>query len=148
MSERLIAHDPHAAIKGFLVQEMVDGLELLAGVREDPQYGPFMVVGLGGVTAEVLSDVSIRLLPFGEDTAREMLQSLRGAALLGSFRGRPPRDADATVRAMIGLSRVFLDYRTRFSDIEINPLIVLGEGQGVRAVDVRTVERKRPESNR
>ena len=142
MVARLQAEYPNAKIEGFLVQEMVDGVELLIGVREDPQYGPFMIAGLGGVMVEVLRDVSIRLLPIDEDTAREMLRSLRGAALLQSFRGRPPRDIDAAVRAMVGLSRVFLDHRAAFSDIEVNPMIVLAEGQGVRAVDVRTVARR------
>jgi acetyltransferase len=148
IATRLAAHDPRAAIEGFLVQEMVDGLELLVGVREDPQYGPFMIAGLGGVMVEALRDVSIRLLPVDEAAARDMLHALRAAALLGPFRGRPARDVDAAVRAMVGLSRVFLDHRDRFSDIEINPMIVLAEGQGVRAVDIRTVARRGQEAAR
>ena len=88
MATRLAKHDPERAIEGFLVQEMVDGLEMILGVREDPQYGPIMVAGLGGVMVEVLQDVAIRLLPVDEDTARDMIRSLRGAALLGAFRGR------------------------------------------------------------
>lgn len=142
MAERLKAHDPKAAIDGFLVQEMVDGVELVLGVREDPLYGPFMVAGLGGVLVEVLRDVAIRLLPVDEATARDMLRSLRGAALLGAFRGRAPRDVEAVVRAMVGLSDVFCERSNDFSDIEINPMIVLAEGDGVRAVDVRTVARQ------
>jgi len=86
-------------------------------------------------------DVAVRLLPVDEETAREMIRSLRGAALLDRFRGRAPRDVDALVRAMTGLSRLFLRHRASFEDIEINPLIVLAEGDGVRAVDVRTVRR-------
>jgi acyl-CoA synthetase (NDP forming) len=148
IATRLAAHDPRAAIEGFLVQEMVDGLELLVGVREDPQYGPFMIAGLGGVMVEALRDVSIRLLPVDEAAAHDMLHALRAAALLGPFRGRPARDVDAAVRAMVGLSRVFLDHRDRFSDIEINPMIVLAEGQGVRAVDIRTVARRGQEAAR
>jgi len=143
MTARLHAHNPRAVIDGYLVQEMVDGLEMIVGVREDPQFGPFMVAGLGGVSVEVLGDVAIRLLPVNEDTAHDMLRSLKSAALLGAFRGRPPRDRDALVRAMVGLSRVFAEHRNWLSDIEINPLIVLTEGQGVRAVDVRPVRRTR-----
>jgi acyl-CoA synthetase (NDP forming) len=110
-------------------------------VREDPQFGPFMLVGLGGVMVEVMRDVAIRLLPIDEDTARDMLRSLRGSALLGPFRGKPARDTDAVVRAITGLSRLFADHLPWLSDLEINPLIVLAEGQGARAVDVRLVRK-------
>jgi acyl-CoA synthetase (NDP forming) len=142
MKARLIANNPGARIDGFLVQEMVDGVEMILGVREDPQFGPFMLVGLGGVMVEVMRDVAIRLLPVTEDDAREMLRSLHGAPLLAEFRGRPARDTEAVVRAMTGLSRLFTDHRAWLSDLEINPLMVLAEGQGARAVDVRVVGRK------
>ena len=142
MTARLAGYDPHAHVEGFLVQEMVDGVEMIVGVREDPQFGPFMLVGFGGVLVEVMRDVAIRLLPIGEDDAREMLGALRGAPLLAEFRGRPARDTDAVVRAMTGLSRLFVDHRAWLSDLEINPLIVLAQGDGARAVDVRAVRRK------
>ncbi len=142
MRVRLAQHDADARVEGFLVQEMVSGVEMILGVREDPQFGPFMLVGLGGVMVEVMRDVAIRLLPVDELTAREMLASLRGASLLGEFRGRPARDVDAVVAAMTGLSRLFLDHRAFLSDFEINPLIVLAKGDGARAVDVRVVPRK------
>ena len=141
MARRLAAQQPGAAIDGFLVQEMVDGVELIVGVREDPLYGPFMLAGLGGVMVEVLRDVAIRLLPVDEAMATEMLASLKGAPLLGEFRGRPARDAAAIARAMAGLSRLFLDHRPFLRDLEINPLVALGTGAGVRAVDVRPVRR-------
>ncbi|HZT50551.1 MAG TPA: acetate--CoA ligase family protein [Stellaceae bacterium] len=141
MARRLAAADPGARLDGFLVQEMVDGVELIVGVREDPLYGPFMLAGLGGVMVEALRDVAIRLLPVDEAMAREMLGSLKGGALLGAFRGRPARDLAATARAMAGLSRLFLDHRPFLADLEINPLIALAEGEGVRAVDVRAVRR-------
>jgi succinyl-CoA synthetase beta subunit len=142
MSGQLATLRPGAAIEGFLVQEMVEGLEMIVGVREDPQFGPFLVVGLGGVLVEVIKDVTLRLLPVGADDAGEMLSALRSAPLLGAFRGRKLRDVDALVQAMVGLSRVFCDYRPWLSDIEINPLIVGAKGEGVRAVDVRLVRRK------
>jgi acetate---CoA ligase (ADP-forming) len=148
MTARLAAHDPNAKIGGFLVQEMVDGVEMIVGVREDPLYGPFMVAGLGGVMVEVLRDVAIRLLPISEDDAHGMLKSLRGAALLGPFRGGAPRDTEAVVKAMTGLSKIFCEHRDVYSDVEINPLIVLAEGQGVRAVDVRTAKRQVQESQK
>ena len=140
MAARL-AKIPDARLDGFLVQEMVDGLEMIVGVREDPQFGPFMLAGLGGIMVEVMRDVAIRLLPVDEDGAREMIGALRGAPLLGEFRGRPPRDIDALVQALTGLSRLFLDHRPFLSDFEINPLIVRARGEGVRAVDVRVIRR-------
>jgi acyl-CoA synthetase (NDP forming) len=143
MSQRLKSHNAQARIDGFLVQEMVDGAEVILGVRQDPQFGPFMLVGLGGITAEAMRDVAIRLLPVDEDTARDMIHSLRGAALLGSFRGRPARDIDALIAAMTGLSRLFSDHRALLSDLEFNPVMVLGKGEGLRAVDVRAVRRTR-----
>jgi acyl-CoA synthetase (NDP forming) len=143
MRQRLNAHDPQARVDGFLVQEMVDGAEVILGVRHDPQFGPFMLAGLGGIAAEVMRDVAIRLLPVDEDTARDMIRSLRGAALLGPFRGRPARDVDALIRAMTGLSRLFADHRPWLSDLEFNPVMVLGQNEGVRAVDVRIVRRAR-----
>ena len=141
MTARLRAHYPDAVIDGFLVQEMVDGLELIIGVREDAHYGPVMVAGVGGVLVELLNDVAIRLLPVDEAMAEDMLLSLKSAALLGAFRRRAARDVAAAARAMAGLSRLFLDHRADFADVEINPLTVLAAGEGVRAVDVRIVRR-------
>ena len=142
MATRLRAQDPTAKLKGFLLQEMVHGLEVIVGVREDPQFGPFMLVGLGGIQVEAMGDVAIRLLPVDAETANDMVASLRGASLLGAFRGQPARDVEALVTAMTGLSRLFIDQRGLMSEIEINPLMVLAAGHGVRAVDVRMLERE------
>jgi acyl-CoA synthetase (NDP forming) len=79
MAALLAARHPQAPIEGFLVQPMVDGLEMIVGVREDPQFGPFMLAGLGGIQVEVMRDVAIRLLPVDEKTARDMIGSLRAA---------------------------------------------------------------------
>jgi acyl-CoA synthetase (NDP forming) len=141
MTARLAGHDARARIDGFLVQEMITGVEMILGVREDPQFGPFMLAGLGGVMVEAMRDVAIRLLPIDDDTAHGMLHALRGAPLLGEFRGQAARDTEAVVRAMTGLSRLSLDHRPWLTDLEINPLIVLAKNQGVRAVDVRMVRR-------
>ena len=141
MTARLKSNNPRARIEGFLVQEMVDGVEMIIGVREDPQFGPFMLVGMGGVMVEIMHDVAICLLPIDEETAWEMIQSLRGSVLLGSFRGRAERDTNAVVKAITGLSRMFSDHRVWLSDFEINPLMVLAKGHGVKAVDVRMVRR-------
>jgi acetyltransferase len=128
-------------IDGFLVQEMVSGVEMLLGAREDEQFGPLLVVGLGGVFVEVFRDVALRLMPVDEAGARAMLSELRGAKILNGFRGQAPRDVGALARAIAGLSRFFLDHRPFLAEIEINPLIVLADGEGVRAVDVRPIHR-------
>jgi acyl-CoA synthetase (NDP forming) len=125
----------------LLIQEMVQGTEVLIGARTDPQYGPFLMVGLGGIFVEVLKDVSIRLLPVDEREAREMLKELRGYKVLEGVRGQGPRDVDALVKAMVGLSDIFAAHRHHLSDTEINPIMVRAQGRGVAAVDVRLVRK-------
>src|SRR6185295_7892535 len=125
----------------LLVQEMVQGTEVLIGARTDPQYGPFLMVGLGGIFVEVLKDVSIRLLPVDEREAREMLKELRGYKVLEGVRGQKPRDVDALVKAMVGLSEIFAGHRNHLSDMEINPMMVREQGRGAVAVDVRLVRK-------
>jgi acetate---CoA ligase (ADP-forming) len=121
----------------LLIQQMVQGTEVLLGARTDPQYGPFLMVGLGGILVEVLKDVAIRLLPVDEGEARRMLQELRGSKVLQGVRGQGPRDIDALVKAMVGLSDMFAAHRNHLSDMEINPLMVRAQGRGIAAVDVR-----------
>ncbi|HEX9786368.1 MAG TPA: acetate--CoA ligase family protein [Candidatus Binatia bacterium] len=125
----------------LLIQEMVRGTEVLIGARTDPQYGPFLMAGLGGIFVEVLKDVSIRLLPVDEREARAMLKELRGSKVLEGVRGQGPRDVDALVKAMVGLSDIFTAHRDHLSDMEINPIMVRAQGGGVAAVDVRLVRK-------
>jgi acyl-CoA synthetase (NDP forming) len=125
----------------LLVQEMVQGTEVLIGARTDPQYGPFLMVGLGGIFVEVLKDVSIRLLPVVETEARAMIKELRGYKVLEGVRGQGPRDVDALVKAMVGLSEIFAAHRNSLSDMEINPIMVRAQGGGAAAVDVRLVRK-------
>jgi acyl-CoA synthetase (NDP forming) len=140
-SEALIAAAttaaPGAAIDGLLVQEMVEGTEIIVGARTDPLYGPMLVVGAGGILVELIKDVSVRLLPVTPDDVRAMLAELKVTRLLQGFRGRPPADIETLVRAICGLADVYLDHRHLLHDLEINPLIVCPDG--VRAVDVRMV---------
>jgi acetyltransferase len=125
----------------LLVQEMVQGTEVLIGARTDPQYGPFLIVGLGGIFVEVLKDVSIRLLPVDEKEAYAMLKELRGYKVLEGVRGQAPRDVNALVKAMVGLSEIFAAHRNSLSDMEINPIMVRAQGGGTAAVDVRLVRK-------
>jgi acetyltransferase len=125
----------------LLIQEMVQGTEVLIGGRTDPQFGPFLIVGLGGIFVEVLKDVAVRLLPIDEREAREMLKELRGYKVLEGARGQGPRDIDALAQAMVGLSDIFATHRDHLSDLEINPIMVRAKGGGVAAVDVRLVRK-------
>ncbi len=130
-----------AALDGFLVQEMVSGVEMIVGARIDALYGPMMVVGAGGVLVELVKDASFRLLPLTRDDARAMLDELKAVKLLHGYRGSPAADVDALVTAICALSDFFLDHRTWLADLEINPLVVLEKGNGVRAVDIRPIPR-------
>lgn len=141
MEDRLRKHDPDAAIDGFLVQQMVGGLEVIVGVRDDPQFGPVLALGFGGVLVEAMGDVAFRLLPVAAEDVAEMIGELRAKALLGPFRGAPPRDVAALIGCAVGLSNAYLDMRDRVSDIEINPLMVGADGDGVCAVDIRAIPR-------
>jgi acetate---CoA ligase (ADP-forming) len=128
---------PGARLDGFVVQEMVEGIEVIVGARLDPLFGPMMVVGAGGVLVELVKDVACRLLPVGPQDARDMIGELKVASLLAGFRGRPAADCDALIAAICGLSDFYLDHRHLLTDFEVNPLIVLPKGKGVRAIDVR-----------
>jgi len=128
---------PDAHIDGFLVQEMVAGVEAIVGARSDPLYGPMLLIGAGGVLVELAEDAALRLLPLGPDDVAAMVDGLKLATLLAGFRGRPDADRAALEAAALALGRFFLDHRARLSDIEINPLVVRRAGHGAVAVDVR-----------
>lgn len=125
----------------ILVQEMVDGTEIILGARSDPQYGPFLIVGLGGIFVEVLKDAAIRLLPVDQEEAWAMLRELKGYKILQGVRGQPPRDTAALVHAMLGLSEIFASYRDYLSDLEFNPIMLRAAGKGLAAVDVRMIRK-------
>jgi len=125
----------------LLVQEMVLGTEVILGARTDAQFGPVIMAGLGGIFVEALKDFSLRLLPVGEEEAWEMLRELRAYRVLEGVRGQAPRDVEALVRALTGLSTLFATYRSYLSDLEVNPLIVRQKGAGVAAVDVRVIRK-------
>lgn len=131
------AYKADANIKGVLVQEMVrSGKETILGAKQDPIFGPLVMFGLGGIYVEVLRDVVFRLAPIDEDEASRMVHSIKTLKLLKGVRGEKPSDLGALVNSLQRLSQLV----TEFPDIEeldINPLLVLEEGKGVRTVDVR-----------
>jgi acyl-CoA synthetase (NDP forming) len=120
---------------GALVQEMVTGgVEMLAGGMEDTTFGPVVACALGGTLTEILSDAQFRLCPLGEAEARDMIASLRGAAILRGARGAKPADTAALEAALLRLSAL-LTWCPEIREIEINPFLVLP--RGARAVDAR-----------
>jgi acyl-CoA synthetase (NDP forming) len=134
------AYSPGAAIEGVLVQEMVEGgHEVLLGVSQDPTFGPVLAVGLGGVYVEVLKDLAFRLPPLSAEESLEALRELRAYALLQGFRGRPRVDIGALAGCVERLSWLAVDLGDRITGLDINPLRVLPQGQGVRVVDALVV---------
>ena len=138
---RIRKADKKAKITGYLVQEMVSGVEMIVGCREDPIYGPIILIGAGGILVELMKDVAMRLLPVTAADVRAMLAEIKSARLLEGFRGSKAADTDALVKAVVGLGDIFLDHRDLLEDLEVNPLIVRPKGKGVAAVDVRPVRR-------
>jgi acyl-CoA synthetase (NDP forming) len=135
-----IARYEGVALDGILVCQMVEpGVEMVVGVTRDELFGPVVTVGLGGVLVEVLRDAAVRVPPFGEDQARDMLTELRGRALLDGVRGRPPADLDALVEVVLRVQRMALELGDELAELDINPLLVLPRGQGAVALDALAV---------
>lgn len=136
---RARAANPEARVAGVLVQKMViGGQEVIVGVKRDPTFGPLVMFGLGGIYVEVLADVSFRLAPLTAADAWEMIEEVRSAKLLAGLRGAPPADRSALVDAVVRVGQLAADH-PELAELDINPLLVLPEGQGVIAVDARMI---------
>lgn len=137
MLERLRHAYPDAAIDGILVQPMAaSGHELILGGRQDPQFGPLVLLGLGGIFVEIIEEAVLRVAPITPAEAYEMLESLRGGRILKGARGQPPADLDALVEALLRLSQLLCDF-SQIKEIDINPLRAYP--QGCLALDARIV---------
>jgi len=133
-------HAPHAQVQGILVQRMVHGgTEVVVGLNQDPQFGPVVMVGLGGVLVEVLEDVAFRAAPLTRSDAEAMLRELRGARILEGTRGRPPADVRAVTDVLLAVSRLAMDAAGEVAELDINPLLVLPVGGGALAVDALVI---------
>jgi acetyltransferase len=127
---------PGATIDGILVQEMVeDGVELILGMTYDETFGPMVVCGAGGVTVEIFKDAAVLLPPFSADEARAAIRSLKVARLLDGFRGAPPRDVDALIDCCVRFGDFVAATDGQYAAIDLNPVLVLPHGRGVRIVD-------------
>jgi len=132
---------PNARIAGILVQEMASGVEIMAGVVNDDVFGPVVALGLGGIFAETLRDVTHRCAPFDIGVAHTMIDELKGRALLDGVRGRPAADVEALADAISRLSLLATDHADHIAEIDINPLFVRPAGEGVVAADALIVLR-------
>jgi hypothetical protein len=125
------------AVRGLIVEPMVPaGLELIVGMRRDPQFGPVVMVGFGGTLAEVLDDVAVRLAPLDRAEALAMLDDLRGARVLAGVRGRPAIDRAAVASMLVALGRLAGD-RPDLLEVDLNP--VIASETGAVAVDALVV---------
>lgn len=130
-------YKPEAKINGVLVQEMViQGKETILGAKFDPILGQLIMFGLGGIYVEVLKDVVFRLAPIEGSEAARMIESVRTIKLLEGVRGEKPHDLNAIKESLQRLSQLITDFQ-EIEELDINPLIVLEEGKGARAIDIR-----------
>ena len=136
---RATRYVPDARIWGCQVQQMVTGgREVLLGMSRDPQFGPLVAFGLGGIYVEALKDVAFRVAPFSREEASEMIREIRAYPLLEGVRGQPPADHEAMVDALMKISQLVTDF-PEIVELDINPLIVFDEGRGAIAIDMRLV---------
>lgn len=138
---RVTRYMPDARIWGIQVQEMIKGRrEVIIGMSTDPQFGPVIMFGLGGVYVEALKDVSFRVAPISREEAEEMIRETRSYALLVGVRGEPPADIGAIIDVILRISQLSMDF-PEILELDINPLLVGEKGKGAVAVDSRIILR-------
>jgi len=136
MMAEIARRQPGAAVDGVIVQKMASGVETILGVNHDPQFGPIIMFGLGGIYVEVFKDVTFRLAPIRELSARRMVESIKAGQILRGVRGQPPADLDALVECIERLSQLAAEI-PEIAELDINPLMVLPAGNGAAVVDAR-----------
>ncbi len=136
---RTLRYMPDVEIWGCLVQKQVEGgTETILGMNRDPQFGPLIMFGLGGIYVEALKDVAFRIAPLSRRDARQMIEEIRSSRLLYGVRGRPRSDIDALEDAILRISQLVTDF-PEIVELDINRLVVFPEGQGVTGLDMRMV---------
>lgn len=137
IKERLAAIGRESEMEGVLVQKMITGgVETIVGMSEDPSFGPLILFGMGGVTAELFKDVTFRIHPLTDIDAREMIRSVKTYKLLSGWRGGPPADIEALEQILLRISAMVEDI-PQLSELDLNPVKVLPAGQGCAVVDAR-----------
>ena len=133
-------NNPEARMDGVLVTKMaLPGLEVILGMNRDPQFGPVMLFGLGGIMVEIFQDVSLRLLPLSRGDALDMIREIKGYNLLSGYRGRPPVDEQALADCLIALAQM-AENHPEILEIDLNPVIAYPDG--ILTVDARIIENK------
>jgi acyl-CoA synthetase (NDP forming) len=128
-----------ARLIGIHIEEFIKtGKEVIIGMKRDPQFGPLIMFGSGGIYVEVFKDVSFRLAPIKELGARHMIESTKANKLLQGTRGEKPSDIDSIVECLERVSQLVIDF-PEIQELDINPLLVFEQGKGYRAVDARLV---------
>jgi len=141
---RVAQKAPQARITGVLVAQMAQGgTELILGTKKDPVFGPVVMVGLGGIFAELMRDMALQVAPVTEEEATAMLRSLKAFALLDGARGRPKADVAAAARAVAKLSQFAAKHADSVAEIDVNPLVVLDAGHGAFALDALLVPQQK-----
>lgn len=141
--ESVTAKRPDAHINGILTVPMLDaGVEIIIGVNNDPQFGPMIMVGMGGVFVEVFKDVALYPAPLKEEEALEMLRSLKSFKLLNGYRGTEKCDIKALCQTIVAISNYAQANKDVLKELDINPLFVYPEGKGVGVADALIVKRK------
>ena len=130
-------HNADAKIVGVLVQEMAPpSTEVIVGAIKDPQFGPALMFGLGGIFVEVLKDVTFRIAPITEDEAREMITEVKAYPLLKGYRNMPQADIEAIVQILLNASRLVMDHQ-EIKELDLNPIMVYEKG--AKTVDARII---------
>lgn len=137
------SYNPGARINGALIQEMVQGgTEVIVGINNDPQFGPVVIFGLGGIFVEILKDVSMRVAPFSYEEALAMIREIRGYGVLAGARGQSRKDIASLADVLVKVSRMAVELEDEIRELDINPLLVLPEGQGVKVADALVIRKE------
>lgn len=125
---------PRARIKGVVVQEMASGHEVIIGSKHDPQFGPVIMFGLGGIFVEAFRDVTFRIIPIERKDAQQMIHEIKGAKVLGGLRGQGPVNFRALEDCLLAVSKMVWQNK-KIKELDLNP--VFASAKGVKAVDAR-----------
>lgn len=135
--ENAKTHKPHAKIIGVLVQEMApESTQIIVGATKDPQFGPALMFGLGGVFVEILNDVTFRIAPLSEREAEEMITEVKAYPILKGYRGQPPADIETIVQILLNTSKLVMDHQ-EIKELDFNPIMVYEKG--AKTVDARII---------
>jgi len=133
-------------VKGILLEKMVPkGVELIVGIQNDPQFGPVIMVGLGGILTEIFKDVAFRMLPITTSDAKSMLNELKGSKILKGFRGSKPIDLNMLAKALVQIGKIGVDNADYINSIDFNPIVVYPKSYNV--VDAKIILNKEIKKN-